>query len=241
MKDWLDAALASLSLSEEAEGYLLGRGLQEERIRDLGIVVWDSDVVGRAPDPDFREAHGDKGHRWNNRVCIPIRSPRGALIGVEARVWAGEKKVSQFLLPEAHWNPVLIGLTPAVMQRIWDGGNVWVGEGLFDAAAMEHVIPKSDAAIATLRARVSEPHATFFKRFAQGWVNLVYDNDETGRKQTNGYVDEKTGKRRWGAIEVLTRVGVKARDIPYRGGKDPGEIWERSGVPGLRRAFAASL
>jgi hypothetical protein len=47
-----------------------------------------------------------------------------------------------------------------------------------------------------------------------------------------------TNKHRWGAVETLCRVGVRARDIPYRGGKDPGEIWDRSGVDGLRRSFA---
>ena len=66
---------------------------------------------------------------------------------------------------------------------------------------------------------------------------MVYDNDETGRRQTVGYVDTVTGKRRWGALDVLRRVGVKARDVPYRGGKDPGEIWEKQGTAGLRRAF----
>lgn len=253
MRDWLEAALASFSLPEDAEGYCLGRGLKEERIRDLGLVVWDSRVLTTdAPDRVFREGepgvdgkkrgkYGRRGERLDGRLCTPIRSPRGRVIGFEARVWDGEKKVTQYLLPEAGWNPVFLGLTPATMRKIWDGGDVWVAEGLFDAGPMERVVPVKDVTLATLRARVSDTHATFFKRHVKGWVNLVYDNDETGRRQTHGYVDEATGKRRWGALEVLARVGVRARDVPYRGGKDPGEIYERRGTNGLRQAFGGAL
>ena len=245
MKGWLEEALASFVLSPEAEEYLLARGLREERVRDLGVVVWDPEVVGSdAPDRVFREGdgekhhgHGRRGERLRGRLCTPMRSPCGDLLGFEARAWDGKKRVSQYLLPEAAWNPVFIGLTPAAMRRLWDGGDVWVGEGLFDMGALEHVVPPTDVVLATLRARVSDAHARFFRRFCRGWVNMVYDNDETGRRQTTGYVDAVTGRRVWGALEVLGRVGAKARDVPYRGGKDPGEIWERQGAAGLRRAF----
>lgn len=249
MHDWLDAALASFSLPGETEGYLLGRGIKEARIRDLGLVVWDSRVIGAdAPDRVFREGdgqkgrgHGRRGERLNGRLCTPIRSPSGRLIGVEARAWQGEKKVSQYLLPEAGWNPVLIGLTPETMRRVWAGADVWLGEGLFDMGAMEHVVPEKDVAFATLRARVSDTHAVFLKRHCTGWVNLVYDNDETGRNQTLGYTDPVTGKHRWGALEVLKRVGVRARDVRYSGGKDPGEVWGRRGTTGLRQAFGGAI
>ena len=249
MQDWLEAAFASFSLPEETEGYCLGRGITESRIRDLGLVVWDHRAIATpAPDPVFREGNGDKergygsrGQRLDGRLCTPLRGPCGRVIGFEARVWDGPKKVSQYLLPDAGWNPVLIGLTPTTMRRLWDGADVWVGEGLFDMGAMEHVVPAKDVAFAALRARISDMHACFFKRHCRGWVNLVFDNDETGRKQTHGYTDTATGKRRWGALEVLARVGVRARDVPYRGGKDPGEIWERQGTVGLRRAFGATV
>jgi hypothetical protein len=238
----LDAALATFSLSEDAEGHLLGRGVPESRVRDMGIVLWDSNILdGTAPDGGFREKHGSRGDRLDGRLCTPIRSPRGRLLGVEARTWRGEKRVSQYLLPEAAWNPVFVGLTESAMGRVWAGGSVWIVEGLFDLGALEHVVPGADVVLATLRARVSDRHASFLGRFCRKWVNLVYDNDETGRRQTHGWVDETTGRRRWGALEVLSRVGVRARDVPYRGGKDPGEIWEHVGTEGLRRSFASYL
>ena len=241
VKDWLESALASFSLSEDAEGYLLGRGVTEAKYRDIGIGLWDSGAITTpAPDPAFcarKGGHGARGERLEGRLCTPIRSPRGALLGVEARTYTGDKRVTQYLLPEASWNPVFIGLTPTTMQKIWDGGDVWVVEGIYDMGALSHIVPSHDVVLATLRAHVSNQHAQFFRRFCRGYVNMVYDNDETGRKQTLGYVDAQTNKRRWGALDVLSRVGVRARDIPYRGGKDPGEIWERRGLTGLRAAF----
>lgn len=234
-----------MTLPLEVEEYALGRGVKESRIRDLGLVMWDhTRVPADAPDhPYFYERKkgvGPRGQRLTGTLCTPLRCPRGRLLGFESRAWTGEKHVSQFLLAEADWNPVLIGLTPSVMARLWDGGDVFLGEGLFDATAMEHVVPAKDVTLATLRARVSPRHAQFFRRFCRGFVNVVYDNDPVGRKQTFGWVDEE-GKRHWGALEILDRVGVKARDLPYRGGKDPGAIWERTGTQGLKRAFAGAL
>lgn len=242
MRDWLEIAFATFGLTEEAEGYALGRGITSDRIRDLGVVIWRSDLLtSPAPDALFCDVknggYGPRGERLHGRLCFPIRGPRGQLLGFEARSWTGEKRVSQYLLPAASWNPVFIGLTQAAMRRVWDGGDVWIVEGVFDMGALEHVVPARDAVLATLRARVSERHAVFLRRYCTGTVHMVYDNDETGRKQTHGYVDPATHKRRWGALEILSRVGVRARDVPYRGGKDPGEIWDRGGVRGLQRAF----
>lgn len=245
MKSWLEEALASFGLSEDAEGYAMTRGMLGTRIQDVGVVEWDCKAVhSDATDPAFTEkgkGHGARGERFHGRLCFPIWSPRGQLIGVEARSWGGEKRVSQYLLPESMWNPVFIGLTPAAMARIWDGGDVWVTEGVYDMGSMEHVVPARDTVLSTLRARISVAHTNFLQRFCRGRVRMVYDNDPTGRKQTHGYVDEATGKRRWGAVETLTHAGVRAADVPYHGGKDPSEIWERGGVDELRRAFSGAI
>ena len=236
MKAWFEAALASCRLSEEQEGYVVGRGLTFNRVADLGVVGWDADAPDDfAPDEDFRERHGGRGQRLDGNLAFPLRSPTGELIGVEFRRW-DRKQVSQHLLPPASWNPVFVGLTPSAMRRLWDGGDVWIVEGVFDMGAMENVVPSRDVVLGTLRARLSDAHVDFLRRFCRGKVFMVYDNDETGRKQTHGYVDEE-GKHRWGALRKLERVKLPCRDVPYTGGKDPGQIWEQTGTPGLRRAF----
>lgn len=240
MREWLDAALVEASghLSEEAAHYAMGRGLKESLIREMGMGLWEGPSEP-APDPVFRKRFGARGEKLSGMITTPIYNPRGRLLGVEFRAFEGPKRVSQFLLPEAKWNPVFIGM-PMAMDRIWNGGDIWIVEGLFDLAALHWVAPERDAILATLRARLSFAHVQFLARFASGMVNMVYDQDETGQKAVDGWVDP-TGKERWGALRSLERVQVPCRKISFRGGKDPGEIWDKLGADGVRATFQHAI
>jgi len=116
-------------------------------------------------------------------------------------------------------------------------------EGLFELTAMERIIPERDAVVATVRAKLTEKHVTWVRRFIdpKAQVHMVYDNDETGRHGVTGYTHPETGKFVWGAMQTFERVRVECRDVRYSGGKDPGEIWEKTGTDGLREAFAHAL
>ena len=217
--------------------------MSEEVIEGLGIGVWPSQFpedFGPAPHEDFCNRHGPLGLGGPRKtplaghLTIPLYSPRGALIGFEAR-GVEEKKLTRFLLPEAQWNPVFIGV-PFGMDRIWQGGSVWIVEGVFDLGALYQAIPKKDAVLSSLRARLTDSHVEFLRRYARDFVNMVYDNDETGQHGTHDWTDSE-GKLRWGALTRLSKAGVECRAIPYTGGKDPGEIWERTGTEGLRKAL----
>jgi DNA primase len=239
VRAWLEGVLESgRHLTEEAEGYLLGRAMRRETIHRLGMSLWTT-PASESPDDDFNERYKVRRGRsyLDDRLVCPVLSPRGDLIGFEARTWQGDKYITDYRLPEADWNPFFIGLVPETMEKIWNGGDVWIVEGLFDLTALERVVPKGDVVLATVRAKLSWAHVDFLKRFVRGTVHIAYDNDETGKKQTFGWVDD-TGKKRWGALDSLTRVGVDCRHVPYRGGKDPGEIWDKGGEAALRRAFS---
>lgn len=184
---------------------------------------------------DWKSAYGAKGEKLAGMLITPIRSPRGEIIGFEGRR-IDRKEVTRFLLPQAAWNPVWLGMRPSVMEKIWAGGDVWLGEGIFDVYPLEWAVPKADAVLGCGRAKLTEKQVEFLRRFCQGWVHVVFDNDETGRKGTHGWRDE-TGKHRWGAVETLKRVGIKCRAIPYTGGKDPGEIWDQQGLKGVQATF----
>ena len=231
---WLSDALKECTLTEEVEGYLLGRGAKESTIRDEGIVTW-SPLKQDAPDKQFQGWFGKKGEKLTGYLACPMYSPKGEVIGFEARN-IHQKMIRDYRLPEAAgFQPYFIGTRRAV-QKLWAGGNAWVVEGLFDLCPMEWVIPETDAILATVTAKVSPAHVEFLRRFCRGMVNMVYDRDATGRKGTAGFTDE-TGKHKWGALEWLNRVGISCRDVPYEGGKDPGELWDKGGVEAVRRAF----
>lgn len=230
---WLSEHLATLSLSEECEGYVMGRGASPDTIERLGIREWVP-AMTQAPSTSFIERYGKHGEKLDGMVTIPLRSPSGNIIGFEARS-RFEKRVSEFRLPEAQWCPVAIN-TPRVAEALWNGGSAWVVEGVWDLSALEWCIPKSDAVLATLRAGLSNDTVEFLARFCTNTVYMVYDNDETGRRATYGWRDSQTGKYRPGALSLLTKAGLRAVDYRYKG-KDPGEVWSKGGIDRLRQVF----
>jgi len=231
--NWLANHLQALPLTEAHEGYFLGRGAQDESIARFGIKSWQP-LVDACPDQEFTRRYGPGGDHLAGWAVWPLFSPRGQVVGFEGRPLP-EKRVIRHLLPEALWQPLWLGLVPETMQRIWDGCDVWVVEGFFDLFALEWAVPKEDVVLASLRAKLTDKHIEFLRRFCKGWVKMVYDNDEAGQHGVHGFID-KRGKKRWGALQYLSRVEVKATTIRYRG-KDPGEIWEQGGAAGVRAAF----
>lgn len=233
MTNWLAGALAECTLTEEAEGYLLGRGAKEESYKAMSVVTWRP-TPEPVDDVSFVKRYGNHGEKLDGYLIFPVLSPKGKLIGMEARS-IRKKDISEFLLPEAAWCPVWLGLTPEAMQRIYDGADVTVTEGVFDKYPMEWVRPE-EVILASLRAKLTDKHVEFLRRFCIGWVNMCYDLDEQGRKATHGWVAQN-GKRRWGALDQLRRVGLSCRDLLYSGAKDPGQLWDNGGVEALRAAF----
>jgi hypothetical protein len=169
-------------------------------------------------------------------VTIPLRAPTGALVGVEFRSYH-EKRIHEFRLAEAAWNPVLFGSSEAV-SKLYQGGNVWVVEGFYDLAAVRWGVPETDAVVTTLRAALDARSVQFLARWCRGTVFMAYDNDDTGRRATLGWNDKETGRRRRGALELLRRAGLVTVDWRYRG-KDPGEVWRQRGLTGIQAEFGA--
>lgn len=230
---WLSDILSDCILTEDVEGYLLGRGSRPEFIETEGIVTW-TPTKEPVPDDRFRKQYGPHGEYLDGWLICPVYSPRGRVIGFEGR-HTEIKKITDYRLPEAYWNPFWLGLLTA-MPKLWAGGDVWVTEGLFDLCPMQWVVPEEDAVLSSVRAKLSRWHVEHLRRFCKGWVHMVYDRDEAGRKGVNGYTDN-TGKRRWGALDSLQRVGLECREVPYSGGSDPGDIWDRGGEEALRSSF----
>lgn len=235
MAAWLEAALAACDLTEEVSDYLLGRGVKESTIAGEGMKTWRN-LTAPSPDPEFCKICRPLGERLEGMLVVPVRSPSGALLGFEARD-IHKKRILDFRLPASKYTPFFIG-TRKAMPAIWAGGDVWLAEGLFDLAALEWVAPARDAVLSTVRANITPQQLWFLARFCKGTVRVVFDRDITGRRATTGYVDEKTGKPRFGAIQLLHGVGLSAVDVRYEGGKDPGEIWDSGGVKALRARFA---
>lgn len=216
--------LSGLTLTPEVERYALGRGASSESLRDLRVGTW---ALAQTPCPDlaFVKRYGPHGEKLQGKLIAPYFAPRGEFVGFESRN-VRRKFISDVRLPEAkRWCPTWLGLSPARMKAIWEGCDVWLVEGLFDLFPLELVVPKGDVVLASITAMLSHNQARFLSRFLKGQLHVVYDMDKGGRK---GSEKVKT----W-----MDSLGVRCRRVEYRGGDDPGEIWDKGGEIALRQAF----
>jgi hypothetical protein len=239
-REWLTSCLLSASenLSEDTLCYVNGRGLPHSLMTEMRVGLWDSYSYEESPDQTFQDRHGSTGQNFHDHICIPLWTPRGVLAGAEWRRWDGEKGVSKFFLPNSKWEPVFTGMTPSVLEKISKGGDVWLVEGVFDLSLC-HVVPPKDVVLACGGAKITQNQVNFLSRFirSRSMVHVCFDMDETGQNMANGYMHPDTGKRVWGVGQKLSFAGVESRIVTYRGGKDPGEIWEAGGKDLLRSAF----
>jgi DNA primase len=234
MRDWLEAKLKKLSLSEESEGYLLGRGAQEHTLKRLGVCEWVP-FGDPCPNRDFSYRYGQKGEALTDHLVFPVRSPRGKLLGIEARSWR-EKAIQKFFIePDFQWNPMWVGLTGS-MRKLHESGVVYLVEGVFDLFALDWVVPTNAVVLASGRAGLTKRQADFLERYARE-VHIVYDMDAAGRRAVEGHLDEDSGTFKMGLLQSLQKRGISfVSDHKYRA-KDPGEIWDAEGVEGLKRHF----
>ena len=207
------------------EGYLFGRGATAERIESLELCTWIAPAT-KAPDLNFNTKFGERGTWVSGWLACPLYAPQGKLIGVEFRNTIRKRILYYMLEPDSKWIPAWIGIQQA-MPCLWSKCEVWVVEGLFDLFALDWVMPKGVVILSSLKARLTQNHIRFLRRFSSA-VCMVYDMDDAGQRGTRK------------AIYDLKEAGVICRSLFYAGGKDPGEIWDRSGVEGLKKSFDTS-
>ena len=220
MDDWVRKGL-SLPLKEYYQ-YLSKRGVtSESSVRFCSWSLCDS------PCPKFTSQFGKQGGRLQKHLIIPITSPRDKIIGLEARLVMpdGSKRVTQYRSVEAQWNPYFLG-APEAFSALHQGHDLWIVEGVFDKVALDKVVPKGDAVIATLRAGMDTLSIDMIRHYYRpsSTIYVCYDNDETGRKKSS-----------WLDMEFKKR-SMRSIVWKYRG-KDPNDVFTRGGEPALIRAF----
>jgi len=223
MSAWLATALDLCSLSEEHRDYVMGRGATPEVIEQWGMMTFEA-PPDPVPDTSLHRHYGEYLERFEGKIIYPLLSPRGRLLGFDSRT-PYRKDDDRFLLVEARWNPVWIGM-PGAMGAIWNGHDIVVVEGRADVWALLHATTRGQAVIGSGPAHLSYKQAQFLRRWALGDVYMAYDNDDAGKK---GAED---------AVENLSFGRVRCSKLRYgRAGDDPGAIWDRGGVEELREAF----
>jgi DNA primase len=212
------------TLSKDHQSYLSKRGVDGNTSVDF--FTWKTPDPP-CPCPRFMANFGENGYRLRGKLVTPIRSPRGAILGMEARSFSedGSKRVFQYRTNNAQWNPYFLGAERA-FKTLWQGGDLWIVEGIFDMVALEKVVAKSDAVISTLRAGMDMNSINMITRFItpHSSIYISYDNDETGKSKSDWLRNK------------FTSEGARVYQARYRG-KDPNEVWKLGGERLLRRYF----
>jgi len=233
--NWLEESI-SFDLPSQGEDYLLSRGVSRTLINELRFGWWDQ--ITEPTDKLVLGRYKSMLRKFEGRVIVPIFSPQGRIVGVEARCLEGKHPKSlRLLTTQAQWNPLFVGLSPYAMERIWNGANVWIVEGIFDVTTLQRLLGNSSVVLGTMRASVTRKHLDFLKRTVKGSVFVAYDNDKTGQDSMKGYIDDQ-GRSRKGVVDKISDLGLSCSPVYYRGGKDPNEIWENGGDSALKKAFS---
>lgn len=209
--------LENLTLTEDWEGYLYGRGFTDSLISAIRPVTWK-------PFSNIDIAEGD--------LVYPMWSPAGTLTGITTRPRSGDKSLIRKIVIHKH-NPVMIG-NADYMGKLWAGKDLFVVEGPEDLAALDWAVGDR-AIIASLTAKVGNAILDFIERFLLGHCYLVSDNDTAGRESIYGSVD-KSGKRFPGLVHRLKKRNI-AHTVASYSFKDPGEVWDKGGSKLVQSVF----
>jgi DNA primase len=231
---------SNLELSDIAKGYVEGRGLTQETIKEfkLGYAPdsWDT-TMNHLRSEKFNETEifqagltvqkdKDKGtgyyDRFRDRIIFPIQDVHGNVIGFTGRTLKKEENAKYINTPESpiyHKGRVLYGLDKA-KRAIRDAGYVVIVEGNMDVisahqAGYKNVVACSGTALTGDQIRL-------LKRYTSN-VALCFDTDDAG---------QNAAKR---SVDLLFAEEMNIKIVEVINGKDPDECimnsvkdWEQS-------------
>jgi len=139
-------------LRSRAYGYLVNRGIPDSSIKELGYVC-------------------DGDSEYNNRIIIPFYE-NGRIVYFQARDFTGKS----FL---RYKNPTGVSSKQFIynIDKIEEGGTVFIFEGLFDALSLDRQV-----GTAMLSADLNKTQAIKILDKAPSKIVFVPDNDETGKR-----------------------------------------------------------
>lgn len=173
---------------------------------------------------------GEDGRLWDrfrDRVMIPIRSSRGALIAFGGRT-LGDDPAKYLNSPETPLfakSQTLFALDRA-MRAFGKAERCLVVEGYFDCIAL-HAAGFGET-VATLGTALTEQHARELARRVRRVV-VCYDGDQAGRKAAVS------------ALRTLLGFDLEVRVLLLPADQDPDDVVRREGAEGFARRLESAL
>lgn len=213
--------LSGIELTEKAEDYFLGRGAKSATLTAMQLGEW---VGAEVSDAEFCKRYGNNGALLLGWYCWPLRTPDSRLVGVEFRHPFKKEVIRHLVHADSDAHAVWCA-HPDSFEKLWNGGAVWLVEGLFDLLALEWAVPPTDAVLACGRANLNKKQAESLHRFDPPYVHIVFDRDDAGERGADF------------ATKSLTGLKMRHGKFAYGGGKDPGEIWSKGGASAVASMF----
>lgn len=253
--------LVNAAEAQPARDHLLGRGLQRD--------TWDTFQLGYSPnvwegltgylrgqgftDLELVEsglaAERDSGglyDRFRNRLMIPIRDPKGAVIGFGARLLAGDgpKYINSRATALFDKSAVLFGLDSA-QKAIRERDQAVIVEGYFDVLAAQLAGEKN--VVGSMGTAITPKQIDRLKRLTKNLV-LALDPDAAGDEATlrgievakEAFDRESVPVPTWrGLVRYDARLDASIRILEMPRGVDPDELIRSNPEDWRRRVSAA--
>ena len=235
------ACLLKTNYGKQALAYLAGRGITQEIIERFTIgyaldnfTALLASLGKRGCTPELLVqaglvAEGGRSgfyDKFRNRVMIPIKDPRGRIVGFGGRVL--DNSTPKYLnTSETQWfnkRRLLFGLDIAA-RTIRQTRQAIVVEGYMDAISLHAA--GIDNVVASMGTAFAEEQARLLKRMAEEVV-FCYDSDSAGR---NASVR---------AVSIAHNAGLKVRIAGVPDGKDPDEFVRHHGKEAFLAVVAAA-
>lgn len=238
-RDWFRERLVDPATGQQAQAYLLGRGIDAETAERFGLGYapdeWralrdaaakhglDEDLMVEVGLLGRRERDNEPYDRFRGRVIFPIEGVSGKVIAFGGRILEGDKKDAPKYLnspetPIYHKGRNLYGLSWA-RHAIRREESAIVVEGYMDVVSLaahgfEHVV-------APLGTAMTPEQAKLLGRYAQR-IFLLFDSDAAGLKAT------------FRAGDVLLEESLHPAVVTLPPGEDPDTLVRKRGAEGLR-------
>ena len=203
------AIITKFALGLAPEGFdklykgLLGKGVKEETIVKAGLAN--------------RNAKGGIYDKFRARIMIPIKNPRGKVVGFTGRILDKDSSPAKYMntgdTPWFHKGNLLFGLD-AALPSIRKHKQVVVVEGHMDAISLHAA--GIDWAVASMGTAFTDHQAGILSRLVPE-VIFSFDSDAAGKNAAMR------------AIPLAKQAGLKCRVMHVPEGKDPDDFVRKQG------------
>ena len=246
--DWaakfFHSCLLNTQYGKRGLAYLAGRGIGTEIITrfDLGLAPEGFDRLNKgllskgvttetmvkAGLVNSRNS-GGVYDKFRGRIMIPIKNPRGRVVGFTGRVLDAASSPAKYMntgdTPWFHKGNLLFGLD-AAMSSIRKQQYAVIVEGHMDAISLHAA--GIDWAVASMGTAFTEHQANLIKRLVPEII-FCFDSDGAGKNAAMR------------AIPIAQKTGLKCKVLHVPDGKDPDEFVRKQGAEAFQQLLRNAL